>query len=611
MLSNEYNFIKTSAISNDPSIYRLKYNKDIDTTIQKILNTTNENELLKLFYKITDNCKNIQKTDNNILLAFIKTQLLPNFVMIDILKKHGNILCVSVLTIPFEDKCLPVLKYAVEMVDTLPLSLMEKYIDINKIQNQAIDLLMPDYCDEIMLFDKHFFFFERTSRNDIIRDLIEKEKLSPVLLHTVCSNENLSDEVREMAFEQLDSITTVYCGTDKMKETIFESCAETLFFQHTDEIPIEYLETADKYMQDATTHPSLLLNKKLELDLVIRWGKKDPTHYNQYIENLINNTEYAMTLDVICNTSQNVRLSTLSMIKADDERIMSLFDATAKRIASNVKNDIPIDELDMWIFTQIMNYKSKHKLINNTCLENFISYFNDIGEHHNITLRPLVSIASNIFIKDYIIEDIQKHSKHKVVKDFANLNLTLRKTSLSQEEQFQIIEAMQLLIFTSEEWKKYFNEKQLITPLCTMVVSDSVSEKEGAFSFTNVTLSDYHKIKKALNNLLQYSYGIGNFKTEFGIKIINSQLYNTMIDNQKDKFKNPEMKSDTKMIEILSDLYNQIMLCNNTVDFYDFSHKHSKTFVKLYNKIQERVLGGYIIDTMLPHHLQKVFFRHT
>ena len=90
--------------------------------------------------------------------------------------------------------------------------------------------------------------------------------------------------------------------------------------------------------------------------------------------------------------------------------------------------------------------------------------------------------------------------------------------------------------------------------------------------------------KKALNNFLQYSYGIGNLKTEFGIKIINSQLYNTMIDNQKDKFKNPEMKSDTKMIKMFSDLYNQIMLCNNTVDFYEFSHKHSKTFVKLYNK---------------------------
>ena len=84
-----------------------------------------------------------------------------------------------------------------------------------------------------------------------------------------------------------------------------------------------------------------------------------------------------------------------------------------------------------------------------------------------------------------------------------------------------------------------------------------------------------------------------------------------MIDNQKDKFKNPEMKSDTKMIEMLSDLHNQIMLCNNTVEFYDFSHKHGKTFVKLYNKIQERVLGGYIVDTMLPHHLQKIFFHHT
>ena len=194
---------------------------------------------------------------------------------------------------------------------------------------------------------------------------------------------------------------------------------------------------------------------------------------------------------------------------------------------------------------------------------------------------------------------------------YTKLGRILRKTSLSQEEQFQIIEAMQLLIFTSEEWKKYFNEKQLITPLCTMAVSDSVSEKEGAFLFTNVTLSDYHKIKKALGNLLQYSYSIENLKTEFGIKIINTQLYNTMIDNQKDKFKNPEMKSDTKMIEMLSDLHNQIMLCNNTVDCYDFSHKHSKTFVKLYNKIQERVLGGYIIDTMLPHHLQKIFFRHT
>lgn len=240
------NFIKIQKINGtNLPMYAYQYNDDIDDLIQKIMsadkNTTIRiyDDLLNKAISVTKNIEKIttsitrridghSRIKDSIWMAFFKAGNLDDSIILDILRHTRPELSAMYLCLPHE--CMtPSVRFAIDNIDHLPFFSMKEVVDLSQMPDFVLTELFPCWYGQIISDDEHNFFLQKVDNNNLIFNLVEKDRLSQNQLVAVCNNTNINSPVRNQAFDLLENVHLVSLLTPYMKESLYESFVYTVF----------------------------------------------------------------------------------------------------------------------------------------------------------------------------------------------------------------------------------------------------------------------------------------------------------------------------------------------------------------------------------------------
>lgn len=597
-----YNIKKSSARKKLFNKYRCYINKNIPMVL---FNTNIDEKICEIRQGGSKNVEKIfqkykKEYENEIQPTVALTLIdygLKHPDAIKLLDNSNKVLQSYVLTLerPYADETI---LYAIKGVQRLPLKSLSSIVDLNFLHERAINRILPFAIEEIIENPLYNFLLGKTSNSKRMKEYIQSGIFSQEQLRIICENILLPDEIREIAFDLLDDIYSVKVLTDKMKECLFNSAVETYYLEESTKmsVNVNYVKSAGEYLNLSTSDPETYLNEKLEFNLIKKCIKYKLETSNQYLKNLIINSENPNTLErIMYHTGKMTSAMAASKSCSPDgigilnnffaeiidllktKKSISNFENAFKYILDNQEAVNAIDYKDMLILSNLCNKPDTIPLSRN------LLYF----------------LSANAYVKTDIISYLSRACINDDIMKIAQANLIIRETKLTKEEQHQLLQCFMTIMNEKADMDELFFDQRLTIPTIGRITLDTYTLKKDTLKIKKCTHSDYKKIMEAINILTNSTTTkINRKKTAF--KSVKEYIKKCEKRFKTDNSSNVVKYSDEYLEETFYELRSKLKNARNEMEVYYFFQDYGKTFDKLHKEVEKRcLLYDSSIDTTI------------